>query len=85
MMTHAGIPSGHTSSRRWGGRESLCIAGPFGTELRYRNRTITVSDGTQHSFLTREEKGVDVRIAIDRDLYDQCLDQRNYHLKLAGP
>ena len=33
MMTHAGITSGHTSSRRWGGRESLCIAGPFGTEI----------------------------------------------------
>ena len=33
--------------------------------LRYRNRTVALPDGTQHSFLTGEEKGIDVRIALD--------------------
>lgn len=44
------------------GRQGINV---YSRPLRYRNRTVTVSDGTQHSFLTREEKGIDVRIAID--------------------
>ncbi len=37
----------------------------YSRPLRYRNRTVDLPDGTQHSFLTGEEKGVDVRIALD--------------------
>ncbi len=37
----------------------------FGRSLRYRNRTVRLPDGTKYSFLTAEEKGIDVRIAID--------------------
>lgn len=33
--------------------------------LRYQNRTITLPDGRQHSFLAPHEKGIDVRIALD--------------------
>lgn len=33
--------------------------------LRYRNKIVRLPDGTQHSFLTGEEKGIDVRIALD--------------------
>lgn len=37
----------------------------FKRELRYRNRSVKLPDGRYHSFLAGEEKGVDVRIAID--------------------
>ncbi len=37
----------------------------FSRPLRYRNRVVTLSNGTQHSFLSGEEKGIDVRIALD--------------------
>ncbi len=37
----------------------------FSRPLRYRNQRITLPDGTEHTFLTGVEKGVDVRIAID--------------------
>ncbi|MBI5526598.1 MAG: NYN domain-containing protein [Deltaproteobacteria bacterium] len=33
--------------------------------LRYRNHTIRLPDGTEHSYLAAEEKGIDVRIALD--------------------
>lgn len=33
--------------------------------LRYRNKSVRLSDGTEHTFLTAEEKGIDVRIALD--------------------
>lgn len=33
--------------------------------LRYRNQTIKLSDGSEQSTQIREEKGIDVRIAID--------------------
>ena len=44
------------------GRQGVIV---FSRPLRYRNRTVALPDGTQHSFLTREEKGIDVRIALD--------------------
>ena len=44
------------------GRRGVVV---FSRPLRYRNRTVALPDGTQHSFLTREEKGIDVRIALD--------------------
>ena len=33
--------------------------------IRYRNKTVRLPDGSTHTFLTGEEKGVDVRIALD--------------------
>ncbi len=37
----------------------------FSRPLRYRNKTVRLPDGATHAFLTAEEKGIDVRIAID--------------------
>ena len=33
--------------------------------LRYRNKVVRLPDGTEHSFLAGEEKGIDVRIALE--------------------
>ena len=44
------------------GRQGVHI---FSRSLRYRNRVIKLPDGTIHTFLTGEEKGIDVRIALD--------------------
>jgi uncharacterized LabA/DUF88 family protein len=51
----------------------------FSRQLRYRNKTVRLPDGTEHTFLTGEEKGIDVRLALDvirlahRDEYDVAL------------
>lgn len=37
----------------------------FSRTLRYRNKTVKLPDGTKHTFLAGEEKGIDVRIALD--------------------
>jgi len=37
----------------------------FSRSLRYRNQRVNLPDGTEHTFLVGEEKGIDVRIAID--------------------
>jgi uncharacterized LabA/DUF88 family protein len=37
----------------------------FKRPLRYRNQVVNLPTGGQHSFLAAEEKGIDVRIAID--------------------
>ena len=37
----------------------------FSRKLRYRNTVVNLPDGRQHSFIVGEEKGIDVRIAID--------------------
>ncbi|MDE0474661.1 MAG: NYN domain-containing protein [Gammaproteobacteria bacterium] len=44
------------------GRRGVVV---YSRPLRYRNRRVSLPDGTQHSFLTGEEKGIDVRIALD--------------------
>ena len=44
------------------GRQGICI---FTRALRYRNRVVRLPDGTKHTFLAGEEKGIDVRIALD--------------------
>lgn len=44
------------------GRQGVRI---FSRPLRYRNRTVQLPDGSKHSFLFGEEKGIDVRIALD--------------------
>jgi NYN domain len=33
--------------------------------LRYRNKTVRLPDGSAHTFLDGDEKGIDVRIALD--------------------
>lgn len=33
--------------------------------LRYRNKTVKLPDGSEHTFLDGDEKGIDVRLAID--------------------
>lgn len=51
----------------------------FSRSLRYRNKTVKLPNGSTHAFLTAEEKGIDVRIAIDvirlahRNAYDVAL------------
>jgi uncharacterized LabA/DUF88 family protein len=51
----------------------------FSRSLRYRNKIVKLPDGSTHAFLTAEEKGIDVRIAIDvirlahRNVYDAAL------------
>ena len=37
----------------------------FSRSLRYRNQTVRLPNGTSHTFLVGQEKGIDVRIAID--------------------
>lgn len=44
------------------GRQGVQV---FSRSLRYRNKTIALPDGTTHTFLAGEEKGIDVRIALD--------------------
>jgi uncharacterized LabA/DUF88 family protein len=51
----------------------------FARPLRYRNQTFTLPDGTKHTILVGQEKGVDVRLALDivrlvnENEYDVCL------------
>jgi uncharacterized LabA/DUF88 family protein len=51
----------------------------FSRPLRYRNQTVHLPDGSKHTFLVGQEKGVDVRLALDivrlahEDSYDVCL------------
>ena len=44
------------------GRQEVVV---FSRPLRYRSRTITLPGGAEHTFLAGEEKGIDVRIALD--------------------
>jgi uncharacterized LabA/DUF88 family protein len=44
------------------GREGIVT---FSRALRYRNQTVRLADGTEHTFLVGQEKGVDVRLALD--------------------
>ncbi len=37
----------------------------FSRPLRYRHKTIQLADGKEHSVLTGEEKGIDLRLALD--------------------
>jgi hypothetical protein len=44
------------------GREGIHV---FTRPLRYRNKVVTLPDGTEHTFLDGDEKGIDVRLALD--------------------
>jgi uncharacterized LabA/DUF88 family protein len=37
----------------------------FKRKLHYRNQTVSLPNGSQHTFLVGQEKGIDVRLAID--------------------
>jgi uncharacterized LabA/DUF88 family protein len=58
------------------GRQGIAV---FSRSLRYRNKTVKLPDGSTYSFLHGEEKGIDVRIALDvigmavRNEYDVAL------------
>ena len=58
------------------GRQGVHI---FSRPLRYRNKSVKLPDGSRYTFLTGEEKGIDVRIALDvislahRRAYDVAL------------
>jgi uncharacterized LabA/DUF88 family protein len=68
---YTGIPDAHDDPRWhsfWSaklavlGRQDVHV---FSRSLRYRNRAVRLPDGTTHAFLAGEEKGIDVRIALD--------------------
>ena len=68
---YTGIPDAHDDPRWHGfwsaklgvmGRQEVYV---FSRSLRYRNRAVHLPDGTTHAFLAGEEKGIDVRIALD--------------------
>ena len=44
------------------GQKSVVI---YSRKLRYRNQTVSLPDGQAHTFLVGQEKGIDVRIALD--------------------
>ena len=44
------------------GRQGVVV---FSRSLRYRNRRVHLPDGSDHVFLAGEEKGIDVRLALD--------------------
>jgi len=44
------------------GRQGVQV---FSRPLRYRNRSVRLPDGSTYTFLAAEEKGIDVRIALD--------------------
>lgn len=58
------------------GRQGIYV---FSRRLRYRNKTVELPGLGKHTFLTGEEKGVDVRIALDviglanRNEYDAAI------------
>ncbi|MCG3198790.1 MAG: hypothetical protein GHCLOJNM_03297 [bacterium] len=42
-----------------------CGIKTYSRPLRYRNQTVRLPDGTEHTFLVGQEKGIDIRIALD--------------------
>ena len=68
---YTGIPDSADDAAKnhfWSGK--LAVMGRQGIQvisrpLRYRNKTVRLPDGSTHSFLAGEEKGIDVRIALD--------------------
>jgi uncharacterized LabA/DUF88 family protein len=44
------------------GREGIVV---YTRQLMYRNKVVTLPDGTKHTFLDGDEKGIDLRIALD--------------------
>jgi uncharacterized LabA/DUF88 family protein len=44
------------------GRQGVHV---FSRPLRYRNKRVVLPDGSEHTYLAGEEKGIDVRLAVD--------------------
>ena len=71
MRFYTGVPDS-TDNAMWNGFWAAKLLAmsrqgvwTFSRPLRYRNQTVKLPDGTSHAFLAAEEKGVDVRIALD--------------------
>ena len=68
---YTGVPD-EADNKRWNrfwthklaamGRQGVHI---YSRPLRYRNRRVRLPDGSEFTFLAGEEKGIDVRLAID--------------------
>lgn len=82
---YTGVPD-PTDNVFWHGfwRNKLAMMGRRGVRvysraLIYRNKTVPLPDGTTHTFLAGEEKGIDVRLALEvldlahRNEYDVAL------------
>jgi uncharacterized LabA/DUF88 family protein len=82
---YTGIPT-QSDDARWhhfwvGKLRSMTWQGVhvYARPLRYRRRRLSLPDGTVHEYLSGEEKGIDVRIALDvirlahRDNFDVAL------------
>ena len=58
------------------GQKGIAI---YSRKLRYRNQTVSLPNGQAHTFLVGQEKGIDIRIAIDiiraahQKICDVCL------------
>jgi hypothetical protein len=59
----------------------------YSRELRYRNKSIILPDGSETTVLIGQEKGIDIRIALDIirytldgafDVDDACIDKTDY-------
>ena len=68
---YTGVPDG-SDNPRWHGfwTNKLAMMGRRGVtvysrSLVYRNKTVKLPDGATHTVLTGEEKGIDVRLALD--------------------
>lgn len=71
LFFYTGIPA-PADKRKWHEfwARKLAVMARQGVEvysrsLRYRNQSVTLPDGTSHTFLAGSEKGVDVRLALD--------------------
>jgi len=68
---YTGVPDSSDNARwnRFWGAKLLAMSrqgiSTYSRPLRYRNKLVTLPDGREYSVLTGEEKGIDVRIAID--------------------
>jgi len=62
------------------------VADEIRTIARNQGRWIKIASAFPQSPTTQNRRGINKTdwIPIDRELYDQCLDRRNYHSKLAG-
>jgi uncharacterized LabA/DUF88 family protein len=82
ILFYTGVPAEHDNkfwSTFW--VKKLAIMGTrgvavFSRELRYQNKIIKLKDGSQESILMGQEKGIDVRLALDviRFAWDQEFD-----------
>ena len=59
------------------GRQKVYV---FSRPLRYRNQTVKLPGGQTHTFLVGQEKGVDVRLALD---IVSCAYQNRYDVALV--